>query len=180
MVAATRAPRKSRCSTFSREVSIILWQGKRAFDTNCAVLQRTRMPILMKKITMQDYYDLSPSSGNSQGDIWVDLPTHGLLGPNAVTGIVITPACDLANSKVETITYLPVVPVCRFFSMPVAIPELRSATEGQLKAAQMEGLLKWFDAFAPPEDGSLIATQQLISEAKEAPKLREPLIKARL
>ena len=134
----------------------------------------------MKKITMQDYYDLSPSSGNSQGDIWVDLPTHGLLGPNAVTGIVITPACDLANSKVETITYLPVVPVCRFFSMPVAIPELRSATEGQLKAAQMEGLLKWFDAFAPPEDGSLIATQQLISEAKEAPKLREPLIKARL
>ncbi|HUP81274.1 MAG TPA: hypothetical protein VM260_22170, partial [Pirellula sp.] len=125
----------------------------------------------MKKVTIRDYYDLTPSLGNAQGDIWADLPTHGLLGAKTIPGIVITPACDLANCKVETITYLPIVPVTRFFSLTAALPELRRAVDGQLNAASLNGLLQWPDGFTPPDNDLLAATQDLISDAKKSGRL---------
>lgn len=57
------------------------------------------------------YYDTLPTSQHCTGDIWSCMPTYGLLKQSLLPGIVITPACDLANEKVETISYLPIIPI---------------------------------------------------------------------
>jgi hypothetical protein len=118
----------------------------------------------MKKITPTDYYDLSPPLGNAAGDIWSDLPTHGLVGADRCAGIVITPACDLANCKVETVTYLPIVTVRGFFSMPAALPEVRRAIDGQLDASKIGRLFDWPAGFSPPTIATVEAAEKLIEE----------------
>lgn len=62
-------------------------------------------------ITNESFYSFYPSFDHRTGDIWRDLPTFGMLGRASVPGIVITPACDLANKKCETVTYLPIISV---------------------------------------------------------------------
>jgi hypothetical protein len=118
----------------------------------------------MKKISPKDYYDLSPSFGNAAGDIWSDLPTHGLVGTARSSGIVITPACDLANCKVETITYLPITTVRSFFSMRAALPEFRRAIDGQLNASTIGRLFEWPIGFVPPTMPTLEAAERLVAE----------------
>lgn len=61
------------------------------------------------------HYYSTPFPEHNTGDIWKDLPTNGLIKLNYCSGIVITPACDLSNNKVETLTYLPIVPVDYWF-----------------------------------------------------------------
>lgn len=63
------------------------------------------------------YYDRFPSRLHSPGDIWQGLPTHGILPQASCCGIIITPACDLSNRKVDTLTYLPVLPVDNYLQM---------------------------------------------------------------
>lgn len=69
----------------------------------------------MKKINVTDYYDPLPPADHSPGDIWSGLPTHGLFQSSHVRGIVVTPACDLSNRKVETISYLPILSAYEWF-----------------------------------------------------------------
>lgn len=68
------------------------------------------------KISEYSYYDLMPKIDLEIGDIWHNLPTFGNLGIDHLTGIVITPSCDLSNCKVETITYLPILSINGYFS----------------------------------------------------------------
>lgn len=63
------------------------------------------------------YYDRFPSRLHLPGDIWQGLPTHGILPQPSCCGIIITPACDLSNRKVDTLTYLPVIPVGIYLQM---------------------------------------------------------------
>lgn len=55
------------------------------------------------------FYDGMPSANNLPGDIWKGLPTFGVLPTPTTRGVIITPACDLAQGKTETVTFLPVV-----------------------------------------------------------------------
>src|SRR4051812_20228192 len=107
------------------------------------------------KITPAHYYDTSPMLGNSPGDIWSGLPTHGLLGTPHVSGIVITPACDLANHKVDTVIYLPVIRVLRYYSTMAALPEIRQAIERQLGVADISGMLEDQPHYFPPDPDAL-------------------------
>ena len=66
---------------------------------------------LTQRVSAKTYYDYFPPAEHSPGDIWTNLPMHGLLKRSHVSGIVVTPSCDLSNSKVSTVTYLPIVPV---------------------------------------------------------------------
>jgi hypothetical protein len=66
-------------------------------------------------LNTKDYYS-TPSLKHSTGDIWRELPTFGLLKGKACSGLIITPACDLANHKVETITYLPIIGVDEYLT----------------------------------------------------------------
>ena len=123
----------------------------------------------MRKVTAEHYYDFSPGLTHSPGDIWTDVPTHGILGLNPVAGLVITPACDLAQGKVETITYLPIIPVTAYFSLTAALPEVRRAIEGQLTAANLKGLVELPTAYAPPTLPTITAATALLTEEESKP-----------
>ncbi len=64
----------------------------------------------------------------------------GLLGVERAAGIVITPACDLANRKVETITYLPILPLRAYPSTAGFLPDLVSESNRLLAAVALPGL----------------------------------------
>jgi len=64
---------------------------------------------LVGKISARSYYDYFPPSAHAPGDVWMHLPTHGLLRREYASALVITPSCDLFNGKVSTITYLPII-----------------------------------------------------------------------
>jgi len=64
--------------------------------------------MIHKKVSYKDYYS-NPDLIHRTGDIWKDLPSFGLLKGDVCRGLIITPACDLANNKVETITFLPII-----------------------------------------------------------------------
>lgn len=85
---------------------------------------------MQPRITARSYYDTNPTDLHTTGDLWAGLPTHGLLPQSTLPGLVITPACDLAHSKVETITYLPVLPIAEWFGSPAfhsdAVASLRA------------------------------------------------------
>jgi hypothetical protein len=65
------------------------------------------------RVSYKDYYQ-SISLRHSTGDIWLNLPSLGLLKSKFCSGLIITPSCDLANSKVETITYLPIISLSEY------------------------------------------------------------------
>lgn len=65
-----------------------------------------------------DFYNDLPTSDHRTGDIWHGLPTFGMLERTTAAGVVVTPACDLANRKTETVTYLPIVPISDYLSSP--------------------------------------------------------------
>src|SRR5688572_14008887 len=65
----------------------------------------------LNKTSGQSYYEMMPATDLNVGDVWKDLPVFGHLRRVVCGGLVITPACDLSNNKVETVTYLPIIPV---------------------------------------------------------------------
>lgn len=73
------------------------------------------MPVV-NRIESKHFYDFLPSIDHRTGDIWRGLPTFGLYSKKVIDGIVVTPACDLANRKCETITYLPIVSIEEYLS----------------------------------------------------------------
>lgn len=74
----------------------------------------------------KEYYNRNPYGLIEPGDIFTNLPTMGLMKSDFTPGIIITPACDLANGKTETITYLPVVPLKDWLCSVSFYPEFRS------------------------------------------------------
>jgi hypothetical protein len=85
------------------------------------------------QITDRSFYSLSPDGYHTTGDIWIGLPSLGLLPQRTVSGLIVTPACDLANCKTETITYIPVVSINTFVLLPEFISDLSSQVNDWLK-----------------------------------------------
>lgn len=77
------------------------------------------------KFNIDSYYK-AIDSNHATGDIWKDMPTMGLLKQSKCSALIITPACDLANYKVETITYLPIVPIKSYLISRSFYPDIRS------------------------------------------------------
>lgn len=125
-----------------------------------------------RHIGPKDYYDVNPSSIHASGDVWSELPSFGLLSAPFVTGLVITPACDLSNRKVETITYLPVISVADYFSSPGFLPEILRETERQLSSVGVSQLFEdGQERFTPPTPASLDAASELLKEFAASHKL---------
>ena len=120
--------------------------------------------MMRSKLRVKDYYDYSPEQGNAAGDIWIDLPTFGMLGTERLPGLVITPACDLSNRKVETITYLPILSLRQFFSTDGALPEVRRTIDGQLRAAGMDNPVNLPAGFTHPDASELDRLQGVLKE----------------
>jgi hypothetical protein len=111
------------------------------------------------------YYDFVPAATHFCGDIWKGLPSGGLLGLQPVTGIVVTPACDLSQRKAETITYLPIIPVRAYFSTLGVLPEVHNRLQGQLRAGGLSIDMPWDDDnFIPPTAEKLNAAERAIAD----------------
>lgn len=90
------------------------------------------------------YYERLPKSAHRTGDIWRSLPTFDILPMKHVSGVVITPACDLANHKTPTITYLPILSVADYLLSIAAYSCIRPVLIelfGALKLQDLAALL---------------------------------------
>ena len=111
------------------------------------------------RISAAHYYDHLPPPAHRCGDIWINLPTFGLLGRGRTSGIVITPACDLSNHKTETVTYIPIISVRSYFSTRAALPLLKERIVGQIQTGGFDPQVDWGEyEFFPP-------TQQAVERA---------------
>lgn len=118
----------------------------------------------MRTARRRDYYETTPDSKFGPGDIWSDLPTFGLLPRPEAVGIVITAACDFANQKTETVTYLPMVPLLEYFTLPPAIPVVLKRCQGQLVAAGLPDLIAPVGrGFLPPPVPQLRAARESLA-----------------
>jgi hypothetical protein len=107
------------------------------------------MSLLKRKITEKNYYDYFPPNAHAPGDIWKNLPTHGLLSKDRCSGIVVTPSCDLFNRKVSTISYLPIV---SFYEW-VGSQDFVSEVSGSMSSiGEQLSQLEKFDDLTPAED----------------------------
>lgn len=97
------------------------------------------------KASIQDYYDTYPEVINATGDIWSGLPSYGLIKKKHLSGIVITPACDLQNYKTETITFLPILNLYEFFSLPIFCNETLIKLNNIVSGIKCEGILSEYD-----------------------------------
>jgi len=118
-----------------------------------------------------DYYELIPSADHQSGDIWTDLPTHGVLGAARLPCVVITPACDLVNRKVETLTYLPIVPVGAYLASRSHLLEILRAINGQLQTAGVPVGLSQDRSGSLPRPEDLSAAGVLLTERRAATRL---------
>jgi hypothetical protein len=82
------------------------------------------MTKLTQRVSERSYYDYFPPSSHAPGDIWMHLPTHGLLHRDRTSALVVTPSCDLSNRKVSTITYLPIISFLDWVSCRDFLPEI--------------------------------------------------------
>lgn len=119
----------------------------------------------MESISKRYYSYISEQ--HQTGDIWKDLPTFGLLKMAHCSGIVITPACDLANSKVETVTYLPIVPLEYFFASRSFYPILKQELMQQFKSLNiLQGEYHLFPPNQLPQSSSI---QHVVQKVNEIP-----------
>ncbi|HEY4219150.1 MAG TPA: hypothetical protein VGM67_18535 [Gemmatimonadaceae bacterium] len=114
-------------------------------------------------IGVSDYYDFLPGTSHAAGDVWVDLPSFGIVPPPFLPGLVITPACDLANRKVESVTFLPIIPLRRYLTSNSMIAELKLSTAGQLSAAGAGQLIEFPDKLERVSLLDIEAAQSLLS-----------------
>ena len=121
-------------------------------------------------ITAKDYYDSTPSTGNCAGDIWVNLPTYGLLGTKRYPGIVITPPCDLAQGKVDAITYLPIINLANYFSTTAFAPIVMRELRVQLTQLDRNDLPETSGRFSLPRLEALIGFEVEIGLRAKAPR----------
>jgi hypothetical protein len=117
-----------------------------------------------KKIDERDYYDFLPPNIHRTGDIWKALPTFGTLNCGLTAGIVMTPACDLANNKSETITYIPIVSITDYLNSPAFYVEIWSEIKSILEKSKMGQLILPPDRFELPTlddiDTAIALTEQ--------------------
>jgi hypothetical protein len=78
-----------------------------------------------------------------------------MLGRSTASGIVITPACDLAQCKTETITYLPIIPVSEYLASSAC------RFECWQEAVRVLEKLPTFSAVFPPRRFDLISDEEL-------------------
>ncbi|WP_155273483.1 hypothetical protein [Xanthomonas arboricola] len=91
----------------------------------------------MLKVSGGNYYEALPPSQFGVGDIWSMLPSFGHLDRSSIIGVIVTPACDLANRKVETLTYLPIISVSEYLTGRSFSVEVLRVLKGQAKAAEL-------------------------------------------
>ncbi|MFH2051116.1 MAG: hypothetical protein ABIK96_01490 [bacterium] len=93
--------------------------------------------IMQGPVGVSDYYEAFPPRSHNPGDIWNSLPTFGTLLSEFLPSLIITPACDLSNRKVETLTYLPILSVAKFFESRAVLRDVLRETQNLLNSLNL-------------------------------------------
>lgn len=111
----------------------------------------------------QSYYKDLPDGRHRTGDIWTGFPSFDLFPNHAkgVPAIVITPACDLSNSKTHTITYLPILTVRELLATDVGYGLVRPSIQGILKDNQQTDLAELLDRGGIPDATTVELLEEL-------------------
>jgi hypothetical protein len=135
------------------------------------------MTKLIGRVTERSYYDYFPPSDHAPGDIWMHLPTHGLLRRDRTSAIVVTPSCDLSNSKVNTITYLPIITFLDWVSSRDFLPEVIGSMSSLVEQLGAFGIsssptLSSGEIFSRELSEQLLNLEQRLPKGKIAKPLR--------
>lgn len=81
----------------------------------------------------------------------------GLFGNvETVSGIMITPACDVTNYKTETLTYIPVITLEQYFATIGFLPIIRREILDRISSASVNIDLQWAEkGYDPPSQAAL-------------------------
>jgi hypothetical protein len=98
-------------------------------------------------------FQLDPPKSHYTGDLWAQVSFGGLDLGALVGGIVITPACDLANRKADTLTFLPVIPISSYLGRVCGLRLLSAHLRGLLSeieigvwnAAELTPSIEWYE-----------------------------------
>lgn len=132
-----------------------------------------------RKISAKHYYEYLPGERPRCGDIWIQMPSYGVLGLSHVSGLVITPPCDLANRKAETIVYLPILSVSQYFHTTGAYPDIREKTQGLLTAGKLKSAVEWpANRYSLPHPSTLTDASKAISDHLAAKRRGDKEIEA--
>lgn len=122
-------------------------------------------------VRLSDYYDAYPSRAHHPGDVWSLLPTFGVLPNSFLPGLIITPACDLANRKVETLTYLPIMPISQYLRSRGMLRDILRETDRLLQSLDVR-----VDLLSTPESAlgadDLAAARTMLDESLESSESR--------
>jgi len=119
----------------------------------------------MSNTPLGKYYETLPTATHQTGDIWSELPTFGLIKNPYLPGIVITPACDLANNKVETISFLPILPVNSYLYSPSFWPEIRGSLLSAADQLQLPATFRnLFRDFSRIDTDSINCAKDIITQ----------------
>jgi hypothetical protein len=113
---------------------------------------------LTPRLNVRDFYDLAPRVALAAGDIWSGLPTFGLVPGGAGRAIVVTPACDLSNHKLETATYLTILTLRQYLRSPAFVPAIVRETSRHLETLGLPALSSDTSRFLPPTVATLETT----------------------
>lgn len=119
-----------------------------------------------------------PDLEHHPGDIWRNIPTYGLLRCKQASGIVITPACDLSNRKVETITYLPILCFRKWLCTAAFLPDVIRTLEQELKIADLP--LPFDGATVPPPLEAIDELEQAVESLATAERVKSRVKEALL
>ena len=128
-----------------------------------------------RPINAKSYYEYLPSSEHRCGDIWHSLPSIGLFSDRkTISGITITPACDVSNFKSETITYIPVLPVKEYLGTISLLPAIRREITERINSAKFDHNLSWPEpGYQPPTDEELASELSRIDKHCTTPSIKK-------
>ncbi|HEY0426488.1 MAG TPA: hypothetical protein VGC76_01655 [Pyrinomonadaceae bacterium] len=125
----------------------------------------------MSYTSIRRFYNTNVTLNHNTGDVWSNLPTHGLLKISHVPGVIITPACDLANEKADTLTYLPVLSISQWLSTRAFYPEVRRQFTNLLDSLKLQNLRECLPSGVLPENDGINILRRAFESVLDDKKL---------
>lgn len=131
--------------------------------------------VYFRPVNAKSYYDNLPPEQHNCGDIWIKLPSIGLVSNiNLIKGITITPACDVSNFKSETITYLPILSIEEYLATIGLLPIVRRKLNERLTSAKVDSGIDWPEpGYEPPPEGTIDIEIARISRLSQNTSLKD-------
>lgn len=136
--------------------------------------KRSKLPT-NQPLDARDFYKKFPSGQHEAGDIWTNIPTSYFFGQKFERAIVITPSCDLAQSKVEVINFVPIIPVQRYVYTKSFFKEITDYISNQVNSYLQSDLIST-SRFKNIKKDDIQVAISLIKDDKKGIELKSKLV----